>query len=151
MPKTMRGLTLLELMIVVVIVAVLSMIAYPSYREYSARAKRNEARAALLQIATMQERFYLQNNTYTNDMTNLGFSVANNLLITLNEFIHLVFTSNCLNLFSNSGYGLRGKYARDGSKKPETNFCISTNISLCSNHVSTDSFSVSSNSFKTSE
>jgi len=73
MRKFMRGITLTELMIVVVIVGILATIAYPSYREFAARAKRNEAKAALLQIATMQERFYLQNNTYTTDLTQLGF------------------------------------------------------------------------------
>lgn len=72
----MRGITLIELMIVVVIVGILAIVAYPSYREFTARAKRNEAKAALLQIATNQERFYLQNNTYTCDMTRLGFSAA---------------------------------------------------------------------------
>lgn len=76
MRKSMRGVTLMELMIVVVIVSVLAAIAYPSYRQYAARAKRNEAKAALLQIATNQERFYLQNSTYTTDMTNLGFASA---------------------------------------------------------------------------
>ena len=74
--NAMRGATLMELMIVVVIVGLLAAVAYPSYREYSARAKRNEAPAALLQIAALQERFYLQNNTYTNDMMNLGFATA---------------------------------------------------------------------------
>ncbi len=73
---TMRGITLIELMIVVVIIGFMAVIAYPNYREFAARAKRNEARAALLQIATNQERFYLQNNTYTCDMTRLGFSAA---------------------------------------------------------------------------
>jgi len=73
MRKFMRGITLTELMIVVVIVGILATIAYPSYRQFAARAKRNEAKAALLQIATMQERFYLQNNTYTTDLTQLGF------------------------------------------------------------------------------
>ena len=76
MYRHMRGVTLLELMIVVVIVAILATIAYPNYREFVARAKRNEAKAALLQIAQNQERFYLQNNTYTTDMTQLGFPVA---------------------------------------------------------------------------
>ena len=73
---TMRGVTLIELMVVVVIVALLAVLAYPNYREFVARANRNEAKAALLRIATNQERFYLQNNSYTCDMTRLGFPVA---------------------------------------------------------------------------
>ena len=80
MRKKMAGVTLMELMIVVVIIGILAAIAYPNYRQYAARAKRNEAKAALLQIATLQERFYLQNNTYTADMTNLGFAAATNNL-----------------------------------------------------------------------
>jgi type IV pilus assembly protein PilE len=78
MRKKMAGVTLMELMIVVVIVGILAAIAYPNYRQYAARAKRNEAKAELLKIATLQERFYLQNNTYTADMTNLGFAAAGN-------------------------------------------------------------------------
>lgn len=74
MRQHMRGVTLLELMIVVVIVGILAAVAYPNYREFTARAKRNEARAALLQIATNQERFYLQNGTFTLNMNQLGFS-----------------------------------------------------------------------------
>ena len=69
----MRGLTLIELMIVIVVLGIIVAVAYPSYRDFAARAKRNEARSALLQIATNQERFYLNNNTYTTDMTQLGF------------------------------------------------------------------------------
>jgi type IV pilus assembly protein PilE len=76
MRKHMRGMTLMELMIVVVIIGILAAVAYPSYRQYAAKAKRNEAKAALLQIATLQERFYLQNNTYTTDMSRLGFTAA---------------------------------------------------------------------------
>lgn len=72
--KQMQGITLIELMIVVVIVGILAAIAYPNYREFAARAKRNEARAALLKLATNQERFYLQNNTFSADLTQLGFS-----------------------------------------------------------------------------
>ena len=72
--KSMRGITLIELMIVVVVVSILAAIAFPNYQEFTARAKRNEAKAALLQIATNQERFYLNNNTFTLDMTDLGFS-----------------------------------------------------------------------------
>lgn len=80
MRKYVHGITLLELMIVVVIIGIMATIAYPNYRDYAARAKRNEARAALLQIATNQERHYLQNNTYTADMTDLGFNAASNVI-----------------------------------------------------------------------
>lgn len=74
MYRHMRGVTLLELMIITVIIGILASIAYPNYREFVARAKRNEAKSALLQVAQNQERFYLQNNTYTLDMTQLGFT-----------------------------------------------------------------------------
>lgn len=71
--KYLRGVTLIELMIVVVVVGILAALAYPSYRQYVQRAKRSEAMSALLQVATEQERWYLNANTYTTDMRNLGF------------------------------------------------------------------------------
>jgi len=74
--RRLRGVTLLELMIVIVVLGILAAVAYPNYRDAAARAKRSEARAALLQIATQQERLYLQNNSYTTDMSRLGFANA---------------------------------------------------------------------------
>lgn len=73
--RAARGVTLIELLITVLIVSILAAIAYPNYRQHVERSKRNEAKAALLQIATNQERFYLNNNTYTSEMTSLGFPV----------------------------------------------------------------------------
>ncbi len=99
MRKYMHGITLTELMIVVVIIGMLTAIAYPSYRQYVAKAKRNEAKSALLQIATLQERFYLQNNTYTADMTNLGFGAAANNLTDSGSYIVNVTAANA-NTFS---------------------------------------------------
>jgi len=60
-----HGMTLVELVVVVVIIAILASIAVPSYRGYVLRANRAEGRAALLALATAQEKFYLQCNTYT--------------------------------------------------------------------------------------
>ena len=74
MRKHMRGVTLIELMIVVVVLSILVAVGYPQYQEFTNRAKRNEARSALLMLATNQERFYLDNNTFTTDLTQLGFS-----------------------------------------------------------------------------
>lgn len=70
--RKMRGVTLLELMIVLVIIAVIVVYAYPNYRDFTDRAKRNEAKAILLEIAQNQERFYLQNNRY-GSLAELGY------------------------------------------------------------------------------
>lgn len=72
LPHRMRGVTLLELMVVVVIVGILAAVAYPSYRDSVDRAKRNEAKALLLEIAQNQERYYLQNNSY-GTLAQLGY------------------------------------------------------------------------------
>lgn len=65
----MRGVTLIELIVVVAIVALLASIAVPSYRQYVMRSNRTEAKAALLHVSAAQEKFYLQNNTYTDELT----------------------------------------------------------------------------------
>jgi type IV pilus assembly protein PilE len=58
------GFSLIELLMVVLLVSVLATIALPNYRSYVLRANRTEARAALLGLATAQERFYLQCHGY---------------------------------------------------------------------------------------
>ena len=69
----MRGVTLLELMIVLVIIAIIVAFAYPNYRDFTDRARRTEAKAILLEIAQNQERFYLQNNRY-GSLAELGYA-----------------------------------------------------------------------------
>jgi len=67
-----RGMTLIELLAVIIILGILTTIAVPSYRAYLIRSQRTEARTSLLQVQAAQEKFYLQNNAYTNNMTALG-------------------------------------------------------------------------------
>lgn len=80
-PENQRGVTLIELMIVVVIVAILSAIAYPSYTNYVVNSKRTAATSALLQIADRQQQFFMDNKTYADDLTDLGFG-ANPFVVT---------------------------------------------------------------------
>ncbi len=65
MPGLMKGFSIVELMIVMVVIGILAGVSMPAYRDYVQRAQRADATAALLRIAAAQEKFYLQNNTYT--------------------------------------------------------------------------------------
>ncbi len=72
MKNKSRGFTLVELMVTVAVVAIIAAVAIPSYRDYVRRANRVDATAALLRLASNQERFYLQNNTYASDAQMAG-------------------------------------------------------------------------------
>ena len=63
-----RGFSLIELMVVVAIFAIISTIAVNSYRRYTLRATRTEGRLALLAIQVAQEKYFLQNNQYAQDI-----------------------------------------------------------------------------------
>lgn len=72
--KKQAGITLVELMIVVAILAMIAAFAYPSYERYVTNSKRTAATSALLQIADRQQQFFMDNKTYANDLTDLGFA-----------------------------------------------------------------------------
>lgn len=59
------GFTLIELMIVVAVIGILAAIAYPSYQDSIRKARRADAKSALLDAAQRQERFFTENNQYT--------------------------------------------------------------------------------------
>ena len=69
-----HGVTLLELMIVVTIVAIISAFAYPSYTQYVVNTKRTAATSTLMQIADRQHQFFMDNKSYTADLTALGYA-----------------------------------------------------------------------------
>jgi type IV pilus assembly protein PilE len=102
--KHMSGITLIELMIVVVVISILAAIAYPNYQEFTARAKRNEAKAALLRLAINQERFYLNNNSFTLNLAELGFGSA----ITETGYYQIEVTAADTSNFSASATYLQG-------------------------------------------
>jgi type IV pilus assembly protein PilE len=73
-----QGYTLIEILIVVAILGLLAAIAIPSYQNSILASNRSVAQAALLDLANRQEQFYLDNRTYTADLTNLGGMVFSN-------------------------------------------------------------------------
>ncbi len=105
---SMRGITLIELMIVVVVISILATVSYPSYREFTARAKRNEAKAALLQIATNQERQYLQNYEFTTDLTTLGFPTTPSFTTATGSYEIRIPSADAANFTATATYQLGG-------------------------------------------
>lgn len=69
------GFTLVELLVTITIAIILMGIAIPNYRAYVIRANRSDATTALLRIAAAQEKFYIQNNTYTTDLSDDGLGI----------------------------------------------------------------------------
>lgn len=70
--KLEKGFTLIELMIVICVVGILASIAYPSYQTSVRKSCRNDARSALLEIASLQEKNYFRNQQYSTDLSYSG-------------------------------------------------------------------------------
>jgi type IV pilus assembly protein PilE len=71
-----RGFTLIELVITMVVVAILASIAVPAYNSYILKSHRTEAKTALLDLASMEERFFSTQNVYSQLPTDLGYTGA---------------------------------------------------------------------------
>lgn len=75
--RRQSGFTLIELMIVVAVVAILAAVAYPSYQDYVRKARRGQAKADLMELTQLAERYRTVNNTYvgfSEDAVGLGQS-----------------------------------------------------------------------------
>jgi type IV pilus assembly protein PilE len=75
--QRVRGVTLIELMIVVVVIAILTSIAVPSYRRYVMRGHRSAAQGAMMDIANRQQQILLANRSYVDGaaLTAMGYAL----------------------------------------------------------------------------
>ena len=62
--KSIRGFTLIELMVVVVIIGILASVAVPGYQDYVMRGRLAEATSALSDGRIKMEQFFQDNRTY---------------------------------------------------------------------------------------
>lgn len=73
----LRGFTLIELMVTLAIVGILAMIAIPMYLNQVREARRTDARNALLELASREERYFATNSQYTENSQYLGYGSSN--------------------------------------------------------------------------
>ena len=71
-----RGFSLIELMVVLAIAGVLAAVALPAYQRYVLKSHRTDAKNALLDLATRQERYYSINNTYATSLSSLNYNTT---------------------------------------------------------------------------
>lgn len=69
-----RAFSLLEMLITLAILGILIAVSYPSYQQYVLRSYRAEAVSALLDLATKQEQWLLEQGRYSNQLTDLGLT-----------------------------------------------------------------------------
>jgi type IV pilus assembly protein PilE len=67
-PRGSLGFSLIELLAVVTIVGILAAIAYPSYQQQIIRSRREAAEGELVQLASVQEKIYLNSNAYSGNV-----------------------------------------------------------------------------------
>ena len=72
--RSIRGITLIELLIVIVIVGILATIAVPMYTGHMARARRADAKTALEQLRAAEEMRRAEYGSYSTDLAALHTS-----------------------------------------------------------------------------
>ncbi|MEO5339299.1 MAG: prepilin-type N-terminal cleavage/methylation domain-containing protein [Magnetococcus sp. MYC-9] len=70
------GFTLIELLIAVTIIGFLVTLALPNYQAFVIKGRRADGQSLLMNVSTLQERWYTENMTYAGSMTSLGFANA---------------------------------------------------------------------------
>ena len=84
-PTHRKGFTLIELLIVVVIIGLLAAIAIPKFQDTRGRAHVSMLQSDLKNLSTMQENFYVLQNSYASDISSIGFVASDNVTIEIVE------------------------------------------------------------------
>jgi len=76
------GFTLIELLVVIAIIGILAAIAIPQFSAYRRRGYDSDAKSAVKNMATAQEAYFVDKNTYSDTVSGLttrGFKQSTNI------------------------------------------------------------------------
>lgn len=93
MDRRSRGFSLIELVVTIVIVAILASIAIPSYQTYVLKSHRTDAKTALLDMASLEERYFSAQNAYSQLPTDLGYTTPAFPVIVGNGYYQVSLTT----------------------------------------------------------
>lgn len=94
--RRLKGVTIIELMIVVVILAIVATIAYPTYQGHATRARYSDAKVMLLQIMQRQREYFTDNNTYTTGLVaDLGYVDAGGGKVSSEQGLYQISAGQC--------------------------------------------------------
>jgi type IV pilus assembly protein PilE len=71
-----KGFGLIEVLVALAIVGILTSVILPGYQQHVLKGYRAEAMQALLKVAGLQEMLLVDQQRYSADLTELGFSAA---------------------------------------------------------------------------
>jgi type IV pilus assembly protein PilE len=77
--ESVRGFTLIELMVTVAIVAILVTIAYPLYLHQLIEGRRSGAEAALMDVAQREQQYFLDQRQYASGASTSAVSASLNV------------------------------------------------------------------------
>ncbi|MCA0375839.1 MAG: prepilin-type N-terminal cleavage/methylation domain-containing protein [Gemmatimonadetes bacterium] len=80
-----RGFTLVELLIVVVVIGVLAAIAVPKFQNTKGKAYASSIKSDIKNLASMQESYFYDNETYSTTLAGLNVTPTNGVTITIVE------------------------------------------------------------------
>jgi type IV pilus assembly protein PilE len=85
--RPQNGFTLVELAVTMVLVAIVTAIAIPSYSNYVRQSRRTDAKSAILDLASLEERYFSTANAYTNLAANLGYAAPGSTATLTNQVV----------------------------------------------------------------